>query len=46
MGPGSPAIVPLLRDYADAVRHSGGSKTEAKRIDARARAISGYLPPA
>jgi tetratricopeptide (TPR) repeat protein len=45
VGWNNPAIAPVLKEYADALKHSGGSKEEAKRMEALAKAISGSLPP-
>jgi tetratricopeptide (TPR) repeat protein len=45
LGPDSPALVPVLKEYAAALKRSPGSKDEAKRIEARVRAIGQALPP-
>lgn len=44
LGPDSPIMVPLLKEYAEALKHSPGLKREAKRVEARVRAIAGNLP--
>lgn len=45
IGSTNPVIAPVLKEYADALKHSGGSRDEAKRIEALAKVISGSLPP-
>jgi hypothetical protein len=44
LGPNSPGIVPLLKEYADILKHEGGSKTEAKAVEMRAKTILGFVP--
>jgi tetratricopeptide (TPR) repeat protein len=44
LGSNNPAIAPVLKEYADALKHSGGSKDEAKRIEALAKVISSSVP--
>jgi hypothetical protein len=45
LGPDNPAIMPLLKEYAAALKRSPGTKKEAKRVEARLRAIERALPP-
>jgi uncharacterized tellurite resistance protein B-like protein len=40
-----PAIAPLLRGLAEAIKHQGGSKKEVRELEARARDIL-HAPPA
>ncbi len=46
LGPNNPMIAPVLREYADVLKRSGGSKADAKKAEARAKAILGYSPRA
>jgi hypothetical protein len=46
LGPGNPMMAPVFREYADVLKRSGVSKAEVKRAEARAKALTGYLPPA
>jgi tetratricopeptide (TPR) repeat protein len=39
IGSSHPGMAPVLREYADVLRHSGAPKTEVKNIESRARAI-------
>lgn len=38
LGAGHPALAPVLRQYADVLKHSGAPKEEVKRVEARASA--------
>jgi tetratricopeptide (TPR) repeat protein len=40
-----PAIAPLLRGLAEAIKHQGGSKKEVRELEARAREVV-HAPPA
>jgi tetratricopeptide (TPR) repeat protein len=44
LGPNSPRLVPVLREYKDVLRHSGASKAEEKTVDARLKAILSQTP--
>jgi tetratricopeptide (TPR) repeat protein len=39
LGPSHPGIAPVLREYADVLKHCGAPRAEVKNIEARARAI-------
>jgi tetratricopeptide (TPR) repeat protein len=46
LGPNHPAIAPVLRAYAGALKRGGGSKAEARSLEARAKAILNSAPHA
>jgi tetratricopeptide (TPR) repeat protein len=44
LGANSPVLAPALRGYAEALRHFGGSKSEVRIAEARAKAVAGFAP--
>jgi tetratricopeptide (TPR) repeat protein len=44
LGPNSPALAPVLRGYAGALKHNGGSKSDVRNLESRARTIASYMP--
>jgi len=44
LGPNNALLAPVLKEYAEVLKHSGGSKEEVKKVENQARAILGYLP--
>ncbi|HXJ38125.1 MAG TPA: tetratricopeptide repeat protein, partial [Bryobacteraceae bacterium] len=45
LGADNPVLVPALRDYAEVLKHDGGSKAEIRDVQTRARSILGFAPP-
>jgi tetratricopeptide (TPR) repeat protein len=39
LGTGHPTIAPVLKEYADVLKHAGAPRAEVKRVEAKAKAI-------
>ena len=44
VGDASPILAPVLQDYAEALKHEGGSKAEIRKAETRAKAMLGFAP--
>ncbi|MES1258785.1 MAG: tetratricopeptide repeat protein [Acidobacteriota bacterium] len=44
LGPNHPALAPVLRGYAEALKHDGGSKSDVRTLEARAKAVASSPP--